>query len=106
MLLCLPLAYGVSRYRIDWFFPAIHFVIGGRYLTFATLFGWRAYLVCGGTLALTSYVLFRFSTTPSIVACSGAGIEAAFALYLLTAARKEFADRDVSGDRQVARGTQ
>lgn len=91
MLLCLPLAYGVSRYRIEWFFPAMLLVIGGRYLTFATLFGWRAYWLCGGTLAFTSYVLFRYAAPPPIGAFAGAAIESAFACYLLMAVRKEAA---------------
>ncbi len=91
MLLCLPLAYGVSRYRMEWFFPAMLFVIGGRYLTFATLFGWRVYWLCGGTLVLASYALFQYSAPPAIGAFAGAVIETVFACYLLIAVRKEAA---------------
>lgn len=38
LLLSLPLAYGISVYQVEWFFPAMLLVIGGRYLTFATLY--------------------------------------------------------------------
>ena len=34
LLLCLPIAYAVSQFNVKWFFPAMLFVIGGRYLTF------------------------------------------------------------------------
>ena len=32
LVLSLPLAYAVSLIRIEWLFPAMHLVIGGRYL--------------------------------------------------------------------------
>lgn len=39
LLLCLPLAYAVALLRVAWFCPAMLLVIGGRYLTFASLYG-------------------------------------------------------------------
>jgi hypothetical protein len=53
----IPLAYAVSRYRAEWFFPAMLLLIGGRYLTFATLYGMRVYWACGATLALVRFLL-------------------------------------------------
>ena len=79
MILCLVLAYGVSRMRIEWFFPAVLLIIGGRYMTFATLYGMRIYWVCGATLALAAYPLVVFGASPAIGALTGAGIEVAFA---------------------------
>lgn len=43
MIMMLPLAYGVSLLRVELFFPAMLFVIGGRYLCFQTLYGNRLY---------------------------------------------------------------
>jgi len=39
LILCLPLAFVVSQFMIEWFFPAMLFVIAGRYTVFATMFG-------------------------------------------------------------------
>ena len=52
LVLSCVLAYVVSILRIEWFFPAMLFVIGGRYLVFATIFGTRTYWACGAALAL------------------------------------------------------
>ena len=43
MILMLPLAYGASRLRLEWFFPAMLFISGDRYPAFATLFGTRIF---------------------------------------------------------------
>lgn len=89
MILSLPLAYAASRLHIEWFFPAMLFVIGGRYLTFATIFGLRAYWLCGGALALAGYLLGQALAPPFLSAFAGAAIEAAFAISLFITARRE-----------------
>ena len=89
MILCLPLAYAVSRYNLAWFFPAMLLVIGGRYLTFATLFGLRVYWICGALLAAAGYLLVRYAAAPSTGAFVGASIEVVFAVYLLIRGRRE-----------------
>ncbi|GAB3383704.1 DUF7010 family protein [Lysobacter fragariae] len=91
LVMSLPLAYVVSRFRIDWFFPAMLLVIGGRYLTFSTMFGTRLYWACGGALALAGYWLARTSATPTMGAFTGAAIEAFFAIMIFVAARREAA---------------
>ena len=91
MLLCLPLAYAVSRYRVEWFFPAMLLIIGGRYLTFATMYGRRIYWVCGGTLALAAYLLVAMRAPLALGAYAGAAIEATFGMIVLIAARKSAA---------------
>ncbi len=88
MIFCLPLAYVVSLHRIEWFFPAMLLVIGGRYLTFATIFGSRVFLVCGAVLALAAYALAATKSSPAIGAFTGAAIEAAFAMVILIDARR------------------
>jgi hypothetical protein len=89
MILCLPLAYAASRLHIEWFFPAMLFVIGGRYLTFSTIFGARLYWVCGITLAAAGYVLARMYASPELGAFTGAAIEAAFASAIFASNQRE-----------------
>ncbi|MEO6064651.1 MAG: hypothetical protein ABIP49_02570 [Lysobacterales bacterium] len=87
LILSLPLAYVVSLYRMEWFFPAMLFVIGGRYLTFAIMFGSRVFLGCGVALAAGGYVLAKFGATAAVGALTGSAIEAVFGLFILRASR-------------------
>jgi hypothetical protein len=89
LLLSLPLAYAVSRLRVEWFFPAMLLVIGGRYFTFSTLYGVRAYGACGAALATAGMLLVRLHGTATAGAFAGGAIEAAFAVILFSITRKE-----------------
>jgi len=89
MILMLPLAYGASRLRLEWFFPAMLFIIGGRYLTFSTLFGTRTFWFCGAALAAAGYLLGRANASPTLGAFSGAAIEAGFAAAIFVVTRRE-----------------
>jgi hypothetical protein len=82
LIFMLPLAYAASRLRIEWFFPAMLLVIGGRYLGFGTLFGLRIYWALGLVLAGAGYLLGQARATPTLGASAGAAIEAAFALAI------------------------
>lgn len=88
MIMCLLLAYGVSTIRIEWFFPAVLLIIGGRYMTFATLYGTRIYWVMGAALVLAAYPLFAYGASPASGALAGGAIEVAFAVAIfLTSGR-------------------
>jgi len=89
MIMMLPLAYGVSLLRIDLFFPAMLFVIGGRYLCFHTLYGSRLYWVCGAVLGLAGYALARLHAPVALGGFAGAAIEVVFAGLLLACARRD-----------------
>jgi hypothetical protein len=89
LIFSLPLAYGISILRIEWFFPAMLLVIGGRYLTFGSLFGMRIYWVLGLTLAIAGYLLGSTRALPAMSAFVGSGIEAAFAVAVLVLGRHE-----------------
>ena len=89
MLLCLPIAFVVSLHRAEWFFPAMLLIIGGRYLTFATLYGLRLYWICGTALALASFALFRFNSPLAFGAFAGAAIEIVFAVWVFVTVRGE-----------------
>jgi hypothetical protein len=88
-LLCLPVSYAVSKFNVLWFFPAMLCVIGGRYLTFRTLYGLRIYWVCGAALALAAYLCAASKAPPYVGAFAGAAIEAAFALMVVLTNRGE-----------------
>lgn len=78
MIFCLPLACAASRVHVEWFFPAMLLVIGGRYLTFDTLYGERLYWPCGLALAAAGFALGRVLAAPSIATFAGGAIEAGF----------------------------
>ncbi len=89
LLLGIPLALAVSRYRMEWFFPAMMLVIGGRYLTFATLYGMRHYWACGALLVAVAFGLVNAGATFTAGAFAGGAIELFFAAVIFMAMRGE-----------------
>lgn len=89
LIASLPLVYVVSLHRIEWFFPAMLLVIGGRYFTFSSLFGTRVYWLCGASLLLAGYLLVKSNASPVIGALTGAVIETFFATVVFLMARTE-----------------
>lgn len=88
LVFSLPLAYAASRLHLAWFFPAMLLVIGGRYLTFDTLFGDRTYWACGLLLAALGVALGRALAAPAVAAFAGAAVEATFALVIAMRERR------------------
>lgn len=82
MLLSIPIAIGTAFYSPNWFFPAMLLIIGGRYLTFTTLYGLRLYWVLGVTLSVASFVLLALNAPAYVAALAGAFMECAFAVLL------------------------
>lgn len=80
---CLPIAFAVSKFNMWWFFPCMLVIIGGRYLTFRTLYGLRVYWVCGAVLAVAACLLAALKLQPAATAFTGAAIETAFAVIIL-----------------------
>lgn len=89
LIFSLPLAYAASIVRIEWFFPAMLLVIGGRYLVFSSLFGMRVYWVTGLVLAGAGYFLGRANASATLSAFTGSGIEAAFAIAIFVINHRE-----------------
>lgn len=82
------IAYGMHVLRIEWFFPAMLLIIGGRYLTFHTLFGLRVYWICGALLCAGGLVL-ALTRAPAIAgAFTGAAIELLFAAIIYMQAKR------------------
>ncbi|MBL8300878.1 MAG: hypothetical protein JNN30_21260 [Rhodanobacteraceae bacterium] len=88
LILCLPITYAVAQSNMRWFFPAMLLVIGGRYLTFRTLFGMRIYWACGASLAFAGYLLAASKAQPHVAAFVGSAVEAVFAVAILLSARR------------------
>jgi hypothetical protein len=74
-------------WRIELFFPAMLFVIGGRYLTFATMFGTKLFWLCGAALALAGYGLAALHAAPVVGAFTGSAIEIVFGIIVLAGLR-------------------
>lgn len=82
MLMTIPIAYGLSLQRPEWFFQGMALIIGGRYLTFRTLYGNKLYWVLGGLLGLSAYGLC-ITNMPSLVTTLTVGlIEVLFSIVL------------------------
>lgn len=96
MIMMLALVYGIALWRIELFFPAMLFVIGGRYLTFATLFGRKLFWACGAVLALAGYALAARHAMPAAGAFTGAAVEIAFGCIALAGMRGTKAAASVS----------
>lgn len=78
MLMTIPVAYGLSLLRTEWFFQGMLLIIGGRYLTFHTLYGNKLFWVLGGLLGLSAYVLFTFNSLSVVTTLTGGLIEILF----------------------------
>lgn len=87
LIFSLPLAYAASLRHIEWFFPAMLLVIGGRYLVFHTLYGLRIYWACGLALAASGLLLGFLAIPAAVSAATGAGIEAVFGCAVMVSNR-------------------
>lgn len=89
LIFCMPLTYVISQMNPLWFFPAMLLVIGGRYLTFSSIYGMRIYWVCGALLAAASAALVMLDVPFGIQPFVGALIEIALAPFVYIQGRKE-----------------
>lgn len=94
LIFCLPLAYVVATANIAWFFPSMLMVIGGRYLTFAVVFGMRIYGILGFSLALAGCLLVMSAASPTLGAFVGSGIEFLFAIMIFRMARRAISNKE------------
>jgi hypothetical protein len=88
LILCLPLAYGLSFQRPEWFFAAMLLIIGGRYAVFGTLYGMPVYWVLGVTLASAGVATGYLGVAAGAIAVAGALIEWGFAGVILVRHRR------------------
>lgn len=82
MLLSIPIALGAAFYKLEWFFPAMLLVIGGRYLTFNTIYGNRVFWVFGASLVTAAFILVILDTPVYVGGLAGGIIELLFAVVI------------------------
>ena len=82
------IAYGIHVLRIEWFFPAMLLVIGGRYLTFQTIYGLRVYWACGALLCMAGLALALVRAPALAGAFAGAAIELVFSIVIFRQAKR------------------
>jgi len=71
----IALAVALGLARLELFFPAMLLLIGGRYLTFQTLYGLRLYWVIGGALLVLGLAAAFLRVPPVAVAAAGGVVE-------------------------------
>jgi len=103
MIMMLPLAYGIALWRIELFFPAMLFVIGGRYFCFHTLYGRRLYWAFGAVLAAAGWGLAAAHAAPVLGAFAGAAIEIVFACLLFAGARRQASVQSAAVDDALSK---
>jgi large-conductance mechanosensitive channel len=91
-----PLA---AFYKLELFFPAMLLVIGGRYLTFNTIYGNRLYRVFSGFLVASSAALAIINAPVYLGGFVGGAIEYIFAFAIFLQAKKsnKLSQQDASG---------
>ena len=82
MIVCIPLAYGLSLIKVEWFFQGMLMIIGGRYLTFASIYGMRIFWLLGAVLILSAYTLFFIHADIFTSAFTGGLIEIIFGIII------------------------
>lgn len=82
MIMCIPLAYGLSLVKTEWFFQGMLLIIAGRYLTFASIYGLRIYWLLGIVLGLAAYGLFIIKALDFTSALTGGLIEIVFGVIV------------------------
>lgn len=88
MLMCIPLAYGLSLVKNEWFFQGMLMIIGGRYLTFSSIYGKQIYWILGAVLGLTACILFITQAKGFISAFVGGLIEIIFGIIIYVQFKK------------------
>ena len=88
LIFCILVALVLGLLQVQWFFPAMLLIIGGRYLSFATIYGMALYWGLGLVLAAAGLgygglVLSSFSLPIAASILTGAVIEVSFAVACL-----------------------
>lgn len=88
LLAGIAIAYALHVLRLEWFFPAMLLLIGGRYLTFQTLYGLRVYWVLGAVLCAVGLALGLARVAPHVAALAGGALELIFAGFIFRQSRR------------------
>jgi len=89
LLAGIAIAYAMQVLRVEWFFPAMLLLIGGRYLTFQSLYGLRIYWICGAALCVAGFGLGLVRAPIFVSVFVGSAIELIFATLIFSKARRQ-----------------
>lgn len=89
MIMCLPIAFGLSLQYTEWFFQGMLLIIGGRYLTFASIYGIRLYWILGAALGVAAYLLFYFRAGSFGSLLTGSLVEISFGFFMFFSFRRD-----------------
>ena len=84
MLLSIPIALALAIYKQEYFFPAMMLVIGGRYLTFCTLYGLKVYYALAVTLSVFAFLVAIAKAPVFVGGLAGGVVELVFAVFLMS----------------------
>jgi hypothetical protein len=87
MVLAMLVCVGVAMMDSAMFYPAMLLVIGGRYFTFATIYGDRIYWLVGLLLAVAGWTLAASHAAAPLGGFAGAAIELVFGVVICARAR-------------------
>lgn len=88
MIMCLPIAFGLSLQHTEWFFQGMLLIIGGRYLTFSSIYGIRLYWILGASLGIAAYLLFYYTVQSFGTLLTGSLIEISFGVFMFLSFRR------------------
>jgi hypothetical protein len=81
------LAFYVAKLQVEWFYPILLLIIGGRYLVFNTLYGLKIYWMLGALLICSGIFCILTSADFAIGAIMGGLIEIVFSLVIFHQAK-------------------
>jgi hypothetical protein len=87
LLLAIAVAFLASMQRPEFFFIAMLLTIGGRYFTFATIYGLRVYWIFGGVLAAAGFASAALGAGTRVIAMTGGLLELLFAAVVFAKSR-------------------
>ena len=88
MIMCLPIAFMLTLQHTEWFFQGMLLIIGGRYLTFSSIYGIKLYWIFGAILGIAAYLLFKNNVQSFGTLLTGALIEILFGLFMFISFRR------------------
>jgi hypothetical protein len=89
LLLAIVVAFLASMHRPEFFFIAMLLTIGGRYFTFATIYGSKVYWIFGATLAAAGFALAALGADTAVIALTGGVLELTFSAWVFANSRRE-----------------
>lgn len=92
MIMCIPIAFGLSLQHMQWFFQGMLLIIGGRYLTFSSIYGIKLYWILGAILGIAAYLLFKNNVQSFTTLLTGALIEILFGFFMFLSFRRNNKD--------------